>query len=146
MRARHLVLPALFVTALSLACCKSGDHAASSNPPPAATPAPASAAPAPASAPATATPAPAAEPALPTDPKELETARKKAILAGKYDLALKICAAEDVKSIGDQAILSCVLSACRQSDQARAAAWGKLLSGALKTEARKVCAASNVMI
>lgn len=135
------------LAALLLAACKSDsaapadEDAAAKKAPSAAASTPTTPTPAPVAAPDA---APAAEPALPTDPKELEVARKKAILEGKFDVAVKVCAAEDVKSLGEQNILACVLSACRQGDAEKAATWGKLLKGALKTQARKVCAASNI--
>ncbi len=102
------------------------------------------AAPAPVAPPADAAPPPA--PALPSDPKELAELRKLAILDAKYDLAVTICAAEDVPKIGEQSILSCVLSACRQNDVEKAQAWGKLLKGPLKAQAKKICLSNRVPI
>ena len=90
--------------------------------------------------------APPSAPALPSDPKELAELRKLAILDAKYDLAVTICSAEDVPSIGEQSILSCVLSACRQGDYQKAQAWSKLLKGPLKAQAKKICAANKVPI
>jgi len=98
-------------------------------------------------APAAAEPEPAAaEPELPTDPKELELARKTAILEGRTADALKLCGAEDVSAMDEQAVLSCVLSACRENDREKAREWGGLLKGPLKKQARDVCKASNVAI
>ena len=105
--------------------------------------------PPPAPAPAPAPPpdaAPPPEPALPTDPKELAELRNKAILDGKYDVALKICAAEDMAKAGEQSIMSCVLAACQRSDVDKAQAWGKLLKGPLKAQAKKICLANKVPI
>jgi hypothetical protein len=90
--------------------------------------------------------APPPAPALPSDPKELAELRKKAILDARYDVAVTICAAEDVPSIGEQSILSCVLAACRQNDVEKAQAWGKLLKGPLKAQAKKICLANKVPI
>lgn len=84
--------------------------------------------------------------AAPTDPKELAELRKKAILDARYDLAVTICAAEDMKSLDEQAVMSCVLAACRQNDVDRAQAWGKLLTGPLKAQAKKICLANKVPI
>src|SRR5688500_7397040 len=90
--------------------------------------------------------APPPTPALPSDPKQLAEMRNKAILDGQYDQALKICAAEDVPSIGEQAIMACVLAACQRSDVEKAQKWGQLLKGPLKVQAKKICLANKVPI
>jgi hypothetical protein len=108
---------------------------AATTPPPVATEAP---------PPAVAIDAAPAEAPLPGTAKELELARKTAILESRYADAVRLCAAEDMAAIGEQGVMSCVLSACRQSDGEKAAAWGKRLGGQLKAQARKVCAASGV--
>ena len=137
-------LGSLLVAVLALVAVACKEEAP---PPPAKeAPPPAAAAPAPppvAPAPPDAAPPP---PALPTDPKELAELRKKAILEGRLDDALKICAAEEVAKIGDQSILSCVLAACAQKDVDHAQAWAKLLNGPLKTQAKKTCLAYKVPI
>jgi hypothetical protein len=109
-------------------------------------PKPANLAPEPEPEPEAAKAEPEPEPELPTDPKELELARKTAILEGRYDDALKICAAEDQEKIGEQGVLACVLSACRQNDGDKAREWSKHLQGALKKQARDVCKTSNIPI
>jgi hypothetical protein len=87
---------------------------------------------------------PDAAPALPTDPKELAELRKKAILEGRIEDAIAICAVEDLKSIGEQSVLSCVLSACQRSEVEKAQAWSQHLKGALKANAKKICGANGV--
>jgi hypothetical protein len=134
---RSIALAALAVV-LVLAACK--DEA----PPSSKKETPVAATPPPPPPPPDAAPPPDAPPALPTDPKALAELRKKAILDAKYDEAVKICAAEDVAKIGDQSILSCILAACRQNDVDHAQAWGKLLNGPLKAQAKKICLANKV--
>ena len=133
----------LCIAALVLVACKEEPAPSTRKEEPVATKPPAT--PAPAAAP-TPDAAPPPAPALPSDPKELAELRKKAILDARYDVAVTICAAEDVPSIGEQSILSCVLSACRQNDVEKAQAWGKLLKGPLKAQAKKICLASKVPI
>jgi hypothetical protein len=140
---RKLCSALVAVLALVAVACKEEAPAPAKEtppPPPAAAPAPPPAA---APAPPDAAPPP---PALPSDPKELVELRKKAILEGRLDDALKICAAEDVAKIGDQSILSCVLAACAQKDVDHAQTWAKLLNGPLKTQAKKTCLAYKVPI
>lgn len=147
---RNLFLAAVLVAAMPLAACKSSSAPTAKK----AAAAPAARAKVPAKAPAAPPPKPAATPAakssaaapLPTDPKKLDQARKKAILAGNYKVALKVCDAENMKSLGGQAVLSCVLCACRQGDQAKAASWAGLLKDSLRAEAVKVCSANHVPI
>ncbi len=131
------------LAALVLVACKEEPAPSARKEESVATKPPAAPAPAPAP-PADAAPPPA--PALPTDPKQLAELRKKAILDAQYDLAVTICSAEDVASIGEQSILSCVLSACRLSNVEKAQAWGKLLKGPLKSQAKKICLANKVPI
>jgi hypothetical protein len=133
----------LCLVALVLVACKEEPAPSAKKEEPVAVQPPAPPAPPPAPPP-DAAPPPA--PALPTDPKELAELRKKAILDEKYDVAVTICAAEDVAKIGEQAIMSCVLAACRQSEVEKAQAWGKLLKGPLKSQAKKICLANKVPI
>lgn len=135
----------LLALSLALASCK--DSAAPKEKPKAKEPsaAPAAAEPAPSKteeAPAAAE-VPAEEP-LPTSPEELELARKTAILEGRYEDVVRFCSAEDLGAKDEQAVLSCVLSACRLSDVEKAQTWAKSLTGNLKKQARDVCKASNV--
>jgi hypothetical protein len=134
---------AICLAALILVACKEEPAPSPKKEEPVATTPPPAPAPAPAP-PADA--APAAAPALPSDPKELAELRKKAILDAKYDVAVTICAAEDTTKMDEQSLLSCVLSACRQNQVEKAQAWGKLLKGPLKTQAKKICLASRVPI
>jgi hypothetical protein len=126
--------------ALVLVACKKEEPTA----PPAAKDQPADAAPK--ATPPDAAPPPDATPALPTDPKELAELRNKAILDGRYDIALTICNAEDVPKIGELDIMSCVLAACQRSDVEKAQAWSKLLKGEAKKQSKKICAANKVPI
>jgi hypothetical protein len=124
--------------AFTLVACKKEEAAA----PPAATAPPDAAAPK--ASPPDAAPPPDATPALPTDPKELAELRNKAILDGRYDVALTICNAEDVPKIGELDIMACVLAACQRSDVEKAQAWSKLLKGEAKKQCKKICAANKV--
>jgi hypothetical protein len=83
--------------------------------------------------------------ALPTDPKELAEARNKAIMDGRYDQAVVLCAAEDMAKIGEQSVLGCVLAACQRNDVDRAQAWAKgLKTAGLKKQAKKTCAEAKI--
>jgi hypothetical protein len=91
-------------------------------------------------------PPPDAAPALPSDPKQLAELRNKAILDNRYDVALTICVAEGVASLDEQSVMACVLAACQRSDVEKAQAWGKLLEGPLKAQAKKICLANKIPI
>jgi hypothetical protein len=140
-----VVAVALGAVALGAVACSqdSGSSSSAAQPPKAAPPAPTPPA---AKPPPDATPPPDAAPPLPTDPKTLAELRKLAILDARYDVAVTICTAEDVAKLDEQSLMSCVLSACRQNDLEKAQAWGKLLKGPLKAQAKKICLASKIPI
>ena len=82
----------------------------------------------------------------PTDPKELELARKAAVLEQRTADAVRLCGKEDLSKVGSQGALGCVLAACREKEQAKAAAWAAFVDGPLRKKAREVCAASGVAL
>jgi hypothetical protein len=89
----------------------------------------------------------------PTTPAEIDTARKKAMIAGRDKDVVRFC---ELGKIGDtsdsQAVLGCALAACRLDDEAKASAWAKLLKNnkkdgkALLDQAIKTCAANKVVL
>jgi len=86
------------------------------------------------------------KPPEPTTPQEIAVARNTAILDGRFEDSLRYCAMEDLTKQEEQAVLGCVLSACRLKKTEQARSWAKNLSGALKREAFKVCKANDVLL
>ncbi len=109
--------------------------------------------PAPAKEPA---PPPAKEPAAdntdevpaapdPTTPKEIELARKAAMMDGRLKDAVKFCQLGGFES-NPQEVLACTLAACRTDKSDLARKWAKPLPKALMKQAVKICQASNVFL
>jgi len=102
--------------------------------------------PAPTEAPKPAGSAAPAEPtAEPTTPKEIDEARKKAMIAQKDADVIKYCGMSNLGDKTDpQVLLGCTLSACRTHDEAKAKEWSRPLGNAgtdkaFLDQARKVC-------
>jgi hypothetical protein len=85
--------------------------------------------------------------AEPTTPEEIDRARKQAMIDGRDKDVIKYCEMQGVTEKSDpQILLGCTLAACRIKDSAKAQAWAKPLPKELKTEAVRVCQASEVTL
>jgi len=84
----------------------------------------------------------------PTTPEEIETARKKAMIEGRDQDAIKYCemAGMEAGKSDPQALLGCAIAACRIKDLDKARAWSKDLPKPLMKQAKQICAANRVAL
>jgi hypothetical protein len=85
----------------------------------------------------------------PTTPEEIDTARKKAMIAGKDKDVIRFCEMGKVDEKADpQVLLGCTLAACRVNDADKAKAWAKGVakSKPLLDQAIKTCMANKVAL
>jgi hypothetical protein len=89
----------------------------------------------------------------PTTPKEIEDARKKAMIEGRDKDVIRFC---EMGKVGDttsaQILLGCALAACRVNQADKASAWARSMKNdkkdgkALIDQAIKTCQANKVSI
>ncbi len=86
------------------------------------------------------------EPPEPQTPEEIELARKAALMEGRDTDAYKYCGMAGIKTgeSDEQALLGCVLAACRVKDIDQAREWASSLSKPLMKQAKKICKANGV--
>lgn len=83
----------------------------------------------------------------PTTPAEIDSARKKAMIAGKAKDVIKYCEMSKFDDKSDpQALLGCTVAACREADVDKARAWAKPLQKAFREQAVKTCLANKVTL
>jgi hypothetical protein len=89
----------------------------------------------------------------PTTPKEIEDARKKAMIEGRDKDVIRFCEMGKVgETTSAQVLLGCALAACRLNQGDKASAWARSMKNdkkdgkALTEQAIKTCQANKVVL